>query len=307
MSNKKNSLPTVSIIVPVHNDKKNIAKLLHSLLNQNYPNRLYEIIIVDNNSTDGSKEIIKRFPVKLLEERRIQSSYAARNKGIKHAKNEIIALIDSDCIATPQWLKEGTNKLVSGDADLVGGRVEFVYSERKTAAEFYDSFIHMQFEVTIKKQNVSGASNLFVKSFLFDRIGLFPDWLKSGGDFFWTGKATRSGFLLVYSPSAIVKHPTRTLKTLFKKKFRVARGTIPIWINQGKTFRSIVYLTLKNFFPPRLSRIKKLANQIPKKELNNKFLRIWLVSYLCKLSSGLGIFISIYDILNKGFKRRIDH
>jgi len=307
MSNKKKSFPTLSIIVPVHNDKKNIARLIHSLLDQDYPKRLYEIIIVDNNSTDGSKEIIKRFPVKLLEERRIQSSYAARNKGIKHAKNEIIALIDSDCIATPQWLKEGIKKLVSGDADLVGGRVEFVYSERKTAAEFYDSFIHMQFEVTIKKQNVSGTSNLFVKSFLFDRIGLFPDWVKSGGDFYWTGKATRSGFSLVYSPAAIVKHPTRTLKTILKKKFRVARGTIPIWINQDKTFRSIVYLTFKNFVPPRLSRIKKLANQIPKKEINNKFLRIWLVSYLCKLSSGLGILISIYDILNKGFKRRINH
>ena len=307
MSNKKNSLPTVSIIVPVHNDKKNIAKLIHSLLSQDYPKRLYEIIIVDNNSTDGSKEIIKRFPVKLLEERRIQSSYAARNKGIKNAKNEIIALIDSDCIATSQWLKEGTKKLVSEDADLVGGRVEFVYSERKTAAEFYDSLTHMQVEAYIKKQNVSPTANLFVKSFLFNRIGLFPDWVESGGDFHWTGKATRDGFLLVYSPAAIVKHPTRTLKTLLKKKFRVATGAIPMWINQGKTFRSIVYLTLKNFFPPRLSRIKKLANQIPKKELNNKFLRIWLVSYLCKLSSGLSILVSLYDILDKGVRSRIIH
>ena len=107
--------------------------------------------------------------------------------------------------------------MVSEDADLVGGKVGFVYSERKTAAEFYDSLTHMQVEANIKKQNVSPTANLFVKSFLFDRIGLFPDWIESGGDFLWTGKATRNGFLLVYSPTAIVKHPTRALKTLLKK------------------------------------------------------------------------------------------
>ena len=79
----------VSVIGPVYNDKKGIKSCLNSLLNQNYHNDDYEIIIVDNGSTDGTKEFLKKNSrVLFLEENQIRSSYAARNKGIKHSKNE---------------------------------------------------------------------------------------------------------------------------------------------------------------------------------------------------------------------------
>lgn len=294
-----NDLPTVSVIVPAYNAEKYIANLIESLLDLDYPKELLEIIIVDNNSNDKTKDIIKQYPVKLLEETNIQSSYAARNLGIRNSKGEIIAFIDSDCIATPRWVKEGVKVLVSESADLVGGKVEFVYSERKTAAELYDSITHMQIEYDIKDGNVAKTANLFVESYLFNKIGMFPDKVKSGGDVQWTAKATRNGYSLVYAPKAVVKHPARSLKPLIKKRYRVGRGTTHIRISEKKSLLKITYSGFRLFLPPRLSFIKKMIYQRGTPEMNKKVLNVWCVLYLCNLSMGLGILMSLIKFLVK--------
>lgn len=294
---KIKNLPAVSIIIPVYNNEENIGKLIESLLKSDYPKELFEIIIVDNGSNDRTKEIIRQYStVILLEEKNIQSSYAARNKGIRNAKNEILAFIDSDCIANTQWIKEGVKVLVSEPADLAGGKVEFVYSKHKTAAELYDSITNMQNIFYIKEKKVSSTANLFVKSSLFDRIGMFPDWIKSGGDVQWTDKATRNGFSLVYAPKAIVKHPARSLKDLLKKKYRVGTGIMYIWINEGKSLWKRIYLIFRLFLPPRLSFIRNMIYRRGTTEMKEKVFSIWCVSYLCKLSTGLGILSSLFNL-----------
>ena len=296
---KTDALPTVSVIVPAYNAEKDIAKLIESLLDLDYPKHLLEIIIVDNNSNDQTKETVKQYPVKLLEEKNIQSSYAARNKGIRNAKSEIMAFIDSDCVATPQWIKEGVNILVSESADLVGGKVEFTYS-KNSAAELYDSITNMQVEFNITERAVAKTANLLVKPSLFDRIGMFPGWVKSGGDVQWTGKATRNGFSLVYAPMAIVKHPARSLRALLKKQYRVGRGQAHIWIGEGRSSWNFMYSIFRLFLPLPLSSIKKLISQRGTTEMNNRVLSIWCVSCLCNLLMGLGILTEIFG----GLKQR---
>ena len=298
-NDKMNSIPSVSVIVPAYNAEKNIATLIESLLDLDYPKELLEILIIDNNSNDRTKEIIKQYPVKLLEEKNIQSSYAARNCGIRNTKSEILAFIDSDCIATPQWVKEGVKKLVSESADLVGGKVEFFYSEYKTSAELYDSITHMQIESDIKDRNVAKTANLFVESYLFDKIGMFPDQVKSGGDVQWTSNATRNGFSLVYAPKAVVKHPARSLKPLIKKRYRIGKGVAQIWISEKESLLKITYSVFILFLPPRLSFIKKMIYQRGTPEMNKKTLNVWYVSYLCNLSMGLGILMLFIIFLVK--------
>ena len=97
-------IPFVSVIVPVYNDGQRIGKCIEALLIQTYPQAHFEIIIVDNGSNDNTRSVIEEHPVKLLVEDRIQSSYAARNKGIKNAKGEVIAFTDADCIPAPDWI-----------------------------------------------------------------------------------------------------------------------------------------------------------------------------------------------------------
>ena len=290
-------IPKISVIVPVYNDAQRIGKCIESLLQQTYPHEKYEVIIIDNGSTDETREVIKKYPVKLLIEDKIQSSYAARNKGIKNANNGIIAFTDSDCIVTPQWVREGVKALVSESADLVGGKVEFVYSKHKTAAELYDSITNLQTESVIKDRNAATTANLFVKSSLFERIGLFPDSVKSGGDIRWTSEATRTGFRLVYAPNAIVKHPTRRLKELLKKNYRVGAGIIELYINMRKPLSKRIFLILRLFLPQRFSYIRMIVNLRGAKDFNKKLLSMWCVAYLCNISKVFGILSSLFNLL----------
>ena len=97
--------PFTSIVVPVFNAGDTIDKLLRSLVTLNYPRERYEIIVVDNDSQDDSPQRAQQYPVKLLHELDIQSSYAARNRGIRAAKGDIIAFTDADCVAHLDWLR----------------------------------------------------------------------------------------------------------------------------------------------------------------------------------------------------------
>ena len=215
--------PFLSVIIPVYNDNTGLKKLLPSLMQQSYPQDKYEVIVVDNGSNQDVAEIIKDFTVKLLTENGIQSSYAARNKGIQHARGEVFVFIDSDCRAADDWLYEGIKKMHEAGGDLVGGNVVFSFSDKKASAEYYDAIYHFQFEDMIKR-GTCGGGNTFVKKSVFDSIGMFPQNIKSGGDVFFTKKATVSGFKLVYAPEAIVYHPTRKFWPLAGKMFRMAQG-----------------------------------------------------------------------------------
>ena len=112
----------ISVIVPVYNEEDNIGFLIKRLLSLNYPKNRYEIIIVDNNSKDNTPEIIKKYKVIYLNEKK-QSSYAARNKGIKKAKGNILAFVDGDCIPDKEWLKNTTKHFIEEKVDIIAGNI----------------------------------------------------------------------------------------------------------------------------------------------------------------------------------------
>ena len=99
---------SVVVIIPVYNDPKGIQDTLDSLLGQTTTN--YQIVVVDNNSTDRTPEIVRTYEtdhdhITLLHEREIQSSYAARNTGIRHTDSDILAFVDADMTVPEDWLE----------------------------------------------------------------------------------------------------------------------------------------------------------------------------------------------------------
>jgi GT2 family glycosyltransferase len=117
-------IPYVSIIVPNWNGKNVLYPCLESLMNLVYPN--YEIIMVDNGSTDGSKEMVKRlFPkVRVVASSTNLGFAGGCNLGIKYAKGEIIALFNNDATTEPLWLTKLVDKLVENpDVVLCSGLV----------------------------------------------------------------------------------------------------------------------------------------------------------------------------------------
>lgn len=98
------STPTVSVVIPVFNGERTIALCLQAVLAQTYPRDRFEVIVVENGSTDATSAIVAQHPVTLLHSER-RGPAAARNVGIARASGEIVAFTDADCIPRPDWLK----------------------------------------------------------------------------------------------------------------------------------------------------------------------------------------------------------
>lgn len=107
MSPEPNQTPFVSIIIPVYNDNDFLKVCLAALTKQTYSKDHFEIIVVDNNSTEDVSQITNRFEQVTLTHESIAGSYIARNKGLSLAKGEIIAFTDADCIPQSDWLEKG--------------------------------------------------------------------------------------------------------------------------------------------------------------------------------------------------------
>src|SRR5207237_3877485 len=111
--------PFVSVIVCSYNGARTLADCLNSLGKLNYPN--YEVILVDDGSTDNTAQIVAQFPnVRYIHQSNLGLSHA-RNAGAAAATGEVFAYTDSDCMADPDWLYYLVGTLVSGEYAGVGG------------------------------------------------------------------------------------------------------------------------------------------------------------------------------------------
>ena len=122
----KSKNPLISVIIPVKNNPVGITLLLESLKKQTLSKNQFEIIVVDNGSTDHTREVIEQFSVKLFT-KKTPGSYSARNLGIKKAKGRYVVFTDSDCITSPKWLESGVKVLSLRDTSIVAGHVKFIF------------------------------------------------------------------------------------------------------------------------------------------------------------------------------------
>ena len=213
----------VSVIIPVFNDCDRLMKCLKALYLQTYPYRSYEIIVIDNNSTENIYSVCKQFPNVRYETESKQGSYAARNKGLSVAKGDVVAFTDSDCIPDTDWLTAGVRTLFKSNRGLVAGHVQFFHeTDQRSIAEYVDSCIHLQQEV-YTQQGYGATANVFTWRWMFDKVGLFEE-VQSLGDRDFGLKVKAAGFEVIYSPDAIVLHPARNLKALLNKVHRTAQG-----------------------------------------------------------------------------------
>jgi len=121
----KGGKPFFSVIIPAFNEEKTISQTLESVLRQNFPRRQYEIIVVNNNSTDKTATIVKKFPaVKLIHEPKQGYVYALK-RGAKEASGEILVFTDADTIVPPDWLNQYQKAYQNLRVVMVGGAANF--------------------------------------------------------------------------------------------------------------------------------------------------------------------------------------
>lgn len=221
--------PFVSVVVPVYNDPDGIRATLDSLVEQTYPTAAYEVVVVDNGSTDETPAIVRSIAsehelVSLEEETDVRGSYAARNAGIRATDGEYLAFVDADVVADPDWLAAGMAVVDERDAEYVGCRVELSRSDR-TLAGLYNELTGFPVERYIEENRFAPTCALVVARDVFRELGTFDADLVSGGDTEFGQRVAASGRELHYAPDARVTHPARaSLRSLLAKYVRIGRG-----------------------------------------------------------------------------------
>jgi len=224
----------LSVIVPVYNAKKTISVLFSSLLSQTYDKGDFEVIFVDNGSTDESLEMLNDFAltsglrVVVTVEAEIPGSYAARNKGISMSQGGLLVFTDADCIPSAEWLSILYDSWVKTNPEniLVGEVVLVAQDEQNTTAvELFEMVHGFKQKDNIEKKGYGVTANIAVARSFFDVVGVFNQTLKSKGDYDWCRRALAAGGELLYLERALVMHPARrSLSDLCVKVRRVVGG-----------------------------------------------------------------------------------
>lgn len=213
----------ISVIVPFYNSERYIAGCIEGLLSQRYPMECYEIIMVNNNSTDNSAKIIERYPhVKIVSEQK-QGAYSARNRGVKEAKGEIIAFTDPDCVPSNDWLKEIESAMVHSDIGIVVGSHRFAKDSfiLSVLANYENEKENYVFNSKVKEIYYGYTNNMAVRKKLFYELGPFAEILR-GADAIFVQRCVEkySGDVLRYIPKMQVRHmEINRLSKLYQKSF----------------------------------------------------------------------------------------
>jgi len=240
--NTKTSAKTnFSVIIPYKNEVNHLPALLRSIEKINYPNDLFEIILVDDHSTDDSYEIVlKSNAVKSLKNTGTGKK-AALETGIKQAKNSWIITTDADCILPAEWLKTFDDFIKKLHPKMVLGSVKYFDSFR-----FIDQFQQFEFLslqaftvafTYLKKPFLANGANLAFEKQAFFKVRAYEGNknIASGDDVFLLekfAKAYPGKIHFLKSSSAIVQTAGQpTMKSLFQQKIR--------WASKNKYQKSI--------------------------------------------------------------------
>jgi len=204
-------LPMVSVVVPVRDGAATIRTCLEALLAQDWPRRALELIVVDNRSTDATRAVVAAYPVRLLDEHRVQSSYAARNRGVEASQGDLLAFTDADCVPDPGWVRALAAAFEDHRVGLAAGPIEAWRSDR--LVERYQAVRALRAERAVHHPVLPFAqtANAACPRLVFDAVGGFDAACTFGGDLDFCWRVQRStGLRLAYEPAAVVRHRHRT-------------------------------------------------------------------------------------------------
>ena len=249
--------PFISILIPAYNEEKVIDKTINALLKSNYTN--YEIIVIDDGSTDKTTEIVKEYihsypQIRLLSKPN-GGKHFALNLGFNEAHSEYVITIDADTILLPNTIRNLIIPMQDESIDAVCGNV-MVGNVRNIitgfqAVEYITSqnYDRRAFDTLNCISVVPGATGAWKKSKVLEAGGYSSMTLTEDADLTLT--MLEHGAKIIYMPSArsITESP-ETNRTLFKQRFRWSYGTFQcLWKHRRSLFKGTLgWIALPNMF-----------------------------------------------------------
>jgi Glycosyltransferases, probably involved in cell wall biogenesis len=312
----------VSIIVPTYNREHLLPLALDSLLKQDYPKSCYEIIVVDNNSKDGTQLLVynyikknQDYTIRYIKEPR-QGLVFARHAGARNAKYEILSFTDDDGILSPFWLK-GIAEVFQMNPRIsaVAGKITIRWDE--TPPEWvipYESVLgklNYGNRVRIEKGLYINGGNFSIKKEVLYKLGGFnPDqegeWLIGDGETGLCHKLHKAGCLIGWAPNALMEHfqivkKNATLKDM-RRRFVNNGRCIPYrcFVIEKNGYSGLIYCLIKATIQT-LKWVYYLMKMIIKRSSQTEKYRAFLeISYyFCQIPYIFHIFFS------RKFKKKI--
>ncbi|WP_245441888.1 glycosyltransferase [Rhizobium phaseoli] len=225
----------LSVIVPAYNNENDISIILEAFSKQTLDADQVEYIIVNNNSKDNTKGVVNEYAknlpitVRCVDENNIQSSYAARNAGIRAAKGNILLFTDSDCVPEPEWAARMLDAFDRPEIGIVGGAIQASHGDSLVERFSSEANVLSQ-EHSLKNPYLPffQTANVAYRREAFQKAGLFRSRLKTGGDADMCWRVQKStDFELRYCAEAKVLHRHRTTLAGLNEQFsRYGRSSV---------------------------------------------------------------------------------
>ncbi len=226
-----------SLIIATYNRKDLLLRCLAAAVAVDHPD--YEIIVVDDGSTDGSLAAAReRFPqVQYLSQSRNTGEPAARNRGWRAARGDIIAFTDDDCVVPPDWLQRHAQHYAEPRIAAAGG------PQVCRAPNFLEQFDTVRYGVKFQRlQTIQSirefehliTGNLTVRRAVFERIGGFDERFATGCDSDFVRRLSRAGYAFVRDPALAVEHlKVHTLPSYLRTRFHRGCGAVMTDATEG--------------------------------------------------------------------------
>jgi glycosyltransferase involved in cell wall biosynthesis len=202
--------PRLSIVVPFFNSGRTIGACIESLLAQENVGAPYEIIMVDNRSTDGSAAIAARYSrLKILSEPTL-GAYTARNTGIREANAPLIAFTDADCVVASNWLRAIIDGMQESQTAILVGHCQYGTGS-SLVLRMLGAYENAKADYVIghcaPAYHFACCNNMAVRAAVFERHGLFKEWQRAADSELVHRLAAREpGLMLEYCPSMRITH-----------------------------------------------------------------------------------------------------
>lgn len=207
--------PMVSVIVPTKDREAELDECLAALFALDYPRDRYEVIVVDDGSTDGTVAVAQRYPCRVVSNGRNRGQSYSRNAGARLASGEILAFLDSDCVADPLWLQDLAGHFSWPRVAAVGGYVAGYYDRsRLDRYELVASSLNMGGRLLLAADDPSTfylpTCNLLVRRATYVAVGGIREDLRVGEDVDLCWRLRARGDYLLYVPEGTVRHKHRS-------------------------------------------------------------------------------------------------